>query len=847
VLLALPAAALLAAGSAVAGEHGASCREGKLERTAEWAAKSYDADSGRNLRNYAPDRFVDFLHMKLDMRFEDLEDQRFEATETLRFAPIGAPVSSLTLDAVGLDVSAVRLGDRPVEFFVDDETIAVRFDRPLERGAEHELVFEYACDHPTAGMYFTPAATDHPDYTAEVHTQGQSITNRHWFIAHDSPNERMTTELIVNVPSEFQVSSNGRLVSSFMNADRAVFHWLQDKPHVSYLVTLVIGQFDVVEIPHARVPMKVWVPRGMGDRVMRTYGRTGEMIDVFEARFGVPYPWDRYDQLVVKNFGAGGMENTSATSMYPSAIFDERAMLDRDLEGLISHELAHQWTGDLLTCKEWAHIWLNEGFASYGEAIWFEYARGWDGYLDEVRGGFRVARRDRTTGAVGMTSPVYEHPGETFRRAPNPYSKGASILHMLRMMLGEEVFWPGIHLYMNRHALGTVETHDLRYALEEVSGRGLEWFFVQWCERPGTPELKVALEYAGATRELVVTVEQTQQIDERTPAFRFTLPVHVRTASGDHVHPIEVTERSTTFRTTLDGAPVILAVDPELHVLATLEVEKPQRLWSRQAVDGPTIVARRRAIDALGRLATPDHRALLAEIVRDESVPHGLRSRAVEALAEHGLDETGPILLETFRAGVAEARVRLALVRTLAKLDREQVGALLADVARNDESYATQAAAIDGLAKLEAKEHVDLIVELVRTESQDDAVRRSALSALAKLDDPRGLDLAIEYAAYGYMDRSRPAAISAIGDLAEHDTDRAVEALLGFLDDPGRRPAWAAGRALANLGDERAVEPIGAIAISDPSERRREAAERWLETLKKKMKEKEKEKEKDSG
>jgi aminopeptidase N len=812
-----------------------ACRHGKLEHA---ALTAYEDTTGRNLRNFPPDRVVDHLHMKLEMRFDDLNDMRFSAVETLRVTPLGGPTRSLTLDAVGLDVQAVRLGAASVETFRDDETITLRFDPPLAMGAEHEIVFEYVCEHPYAGMTFTPDADGMPGYTAEVHTQGQTITNRHWFIAHDSPNERMTTELIVDVPAKYSVSSNGRLVSQFVNDDRAVWHWSQEQPHVSYLVSLVIGDFDVVDIPHARVPMKVWVPRGKGDQVQQTYGRTGAMLDVFEERFGVPYPWARYDQLVVKNFGAGGMENTSATTMYPTAILDATALLDRDLEGLIAHELAHQWTGDLITCKEWAHIWLNEGFATYGESLWYEKRDGWDGYLDDTRRNFRTARRDRTPGTEAMVSPVYDHPRDTFRRAGNPYPKGASVLHMLRSMLGDDVFFRGLQLYMNRHALGTVETDDFRYALEEVSGRGLEWFFDQWCYRPGTPDLAVSVEYGGEKRELVVEVEQKQHMDARTPAFRFTLPVHVRTASGDTVHMIDVDERTTSFRAVLDGVPSYVAIDPDLHVLCTMEVDKPQQMWTNQANDGPTTVARYRAINAIGDTDTADHRSLLASIVRDGERMVSERNAAVSALAGYGSDESKAAVLALLEEGVDEAKVRVNLVRALGDHDLERVGALLAQIAGGDASYATRVAAINTLGSHEAEAYADLIVDLVEFDSQHDQVRGAALSALADLDDARGLDLAIRYAAFGYMDRSRPTAIAAIGTLADHDHDRAVETLLDLLDDPCRRPSGSAGRALARLGDERAVKPFEAIADSHPNPRRRDEAKRWLETLRKEMKKK---------
>ena len=202
------AMALMTATAALAHEDSNACLEGKLEHAEQWLA-AFDEETGRDLRNYPPDRLVDHRHMKLRMRFEDLEQPRFTAHETLTVAPIGAPVSGLELDAIGLDVTSVTCGDHDVEFFVEDESITLRFEPPLPTAVEHDIEFTYACERPYAGLYFTPTAPDMPDYTAEVHTQGQTITNRHWFISHDSPNDQMTTELIVDVPAGYQVSSNG--------------------------------------------------------------------------------------------------------------------------------------------------------------------------------------------------------------------------------------------------------------------------------------------------------------------------------------------------------------------------------------------------------------------------------------------------------------------------------------------------------------------------------------------------------------------------------------------------------------------------------------------------------------
>ncbi len=202
-----------------------------------------------------------------------------------------------------------------------------------------------------------------------------------------------------------------------------------------------------------------------------------------------------------------------------------------------------------------------------------------------------------------MVSPVYENAWETFRRPANPYPKGASILHMLRRMLGEEVFWSGVRLYMSRFAGKVVETSDFRYAMEEVSGRGLEWFFEQWCERPGCPNLEVDVRFDAASRR--AGRGGGADAADRRPHAR--VPLHAARARhhrqrcgarlshrGDGAHDLVPDSPGEV--------PRIIAVDPELHVLKTIEVTKPLPMWIAQAAGGPTIAARHAAIEALGEV-----------------------------------------------------------------------------------------------------------------------------------------------------------------------------------------------------------------------------------------------------
>ena len=312
------------------------------------------------------DRLVDYKRIKIELKIADLAVRKADAVATLTVQPIAGPVESLNLNAEALKVSKVSVGGKPVEFASDAHTLGLRFDPALQPGVDSDLRVEYAIEDPPMGLNFTPAYPDRPGYPAEVHTQGESEFNRGWFPCHDFPNVRSSTELVVDVPEGVMVSGNGRLMSKRTDGGRTVWHWLQEKPHVAYLVSMVAGDFAVVPIENSRskVPMHVWVPKDREGDVARTYVRTDEMIVLFEKVFGQKYPWDRYDQLVVRDFGAGGMENTSVTTMHPGAILDEIAAADDDMDGLVSHELCHQWTGDLITCKSWAHIWLNEGWAT---------------------------------------------------------------------------------------------------------------------------------------------------------------------------------------------------------------------------------------------------------------------------------------------------------------------------------------------------------------------------------------------------------------------------------------------------------------------------------------------------
>src|SRR5579883_312680 len=456
------------------------------------------------------DRQADIRHIKLELTL-DFGRRAISGTATHRLTAIVDDLARLEFDEAELEIKAVRAAGETLAFTTDGGKLTVMLPTPLKAGAEIEVAIDYAAVRPRRGLYFVGPDAAYPDKPVEAWTQGEDEDSRYWFPCYDYPNDKATSEVIVTTPSRFTAISNGALVATTPGPlpDTRTFHWRQDVPHSAYLITLAAGEFVEIRDQAGDVPVLYYVHPGREDDARRAFGNTPRMIQFYERIIGVPYPYAKYSQVAVTDFIFGGMENTSATTQTADTLHDERAHLDFSSDPLVAHELAHQWFGDLVTCRDWSHAWLNEGFATYFEVLYQEHDKGRDeaeyelyhnarSYFDED------SRRYRRP----IVCETFKYPWIIFDR--HTYEKGCWVLRMLHQELGDELWWRVIGAYLRKFRDQSVETNDLIETIAEVTGRNLKPFFDQWVFKSGYPVLRAHYSWDPKAKRAELWVLQTQ-------------------------------------------------------------------------------------------------------------------------------------------------------------------------------------------------------------------------------------------------------------------------------------------------------------------------------------------------
>jgi aminopeptidase N len=761
---------------------------------------------------YSRTRDYDLQHSKIALRF-DLDQRKVIGDVTHTISILRDNTSKVSFDSIGLDIHSVTVNKSPAKF----ETTAAKLIIPLpgtsHPGDKFEIEVRYD-GKPTKGLYFILPDKDYPNRPKQIWSQGESEDTRYYLPTYDYPNNRLTTETILTVPASWLTVANGKLVS-VTDAGNAMKTWTWRESVLSstYLITVVAGEFDEWKQTLHGLPVTYYAPKGRGDRLQVNYERTPAMIELFTKTIGVEYPWEKYAQVMVDDFVAGGMENSSATTNTSTSLKNPKLVPEfpTNEDPLISHELAHQWFGDLVTCKDWGNIWLNEGFATFFETFWSEshYPK------DQADYDTWNAAREWFANFDLYQKPMVRFDFDDSNEFDgNAYTKGGWVLYMLRHQLGDEAFWHSLKHYLEVNRGKNVVTADLIKAIEETTHVSVDRFFRQWVYGAGAPKFDLSYTYDATKHQIALTVKQTQKIEGSVGIFHVPADVEITTPSGPKLYPLRVTKDSETFTFPSDAAPSMVLFDKGGYLLKTADFHKDKKEWLYQLKNATEFADRADAVLALRKIKNDDEVVAALATALNADKAWGIRALSADALGRVG----GPVALKHLIDALNTndfAPVRYHIVGAIGEFkDDPSVSAKLEAIAHDDHSYRARASALQALGHLKSPNALGILTAAVDVESPDGFLRNAALRSLGFLGDAKGVPLLREWAAPGKDTDSRSAAIASLGRV-DKSNQEITRQLASYLSEPHFMVRWSAISALGNRGDASAIPALEALLKSD--------------------------------
>ena len=744
-----------------------------------------------------PRRF-DLLHQTMRISFNPARRELLGQVTT-RVA-ITSATDTLRLDAENLTIDKATDGrGRVLRFAFDTSHVTVRLDRRAAVGDTVEITLSYH-GFPERGLYFVPRRN-------VIWSQGEATETRAWIPTYDYSNDKTTWDFFVTADSGLVVLSNGRLVDVTPAAagTQRVWHWTQERPASTYLYSVVIGPFVVLKDQWRGIPVEYYTYPDTVNAAWRSFGETPSMIETYSQVLGVPFQWAKYDQSIIPDFTYGGMENVSATTQTDLALTPAGSMPEGDARGLVAHELAHQWFGDLTTTADWADIWLNEGITTYMESVQNEKSRGWDA-ADLEWGDQQQAAMDADKNEVRAlvwgqyrgTDPI------ALFFSGHVYPKGAQVAHQLRRLLGDSLFWAGMHRFLVDNAFKPVTTPDYASAMERTCSCDLDWFFDQWAYGIGYPQVKFARHWDAPTKTLHVTVEETQPIDSLHPLFRFPATIRVITRDSVVRHQIMVSKQSETFAVPLPSEPLSFRFDEGGWLLGTVRGDLSNAELAQMAKHDLDVRGRRWALQQLvGQL---DSTAAEARrfVVLNEHEP-ALRQEALASMTHDSIAASHAVVLAALKD--ADGPTRAAALATLRELDPATAAALAPGFFQTDPNNQVKQTALGTLGRLKLAESLDLLVQATQLD-EPLGIRFTAVNYLGRSHDAKAED-ALERLTGPSEDRNlRTAALDALA--ATGDSARASQVALRLVADPDPLFAQSAVADAAKVGGARARAALSA-------------------------------------
>ena len=677
---------------------------------------------------YERDRDFDALHYKIELNV-DLNSKSLKGENTICLTPLRNDLSSISLDAVSLVVTDV-LDETGVPLTYDqtEDKLNVKLLRSYSHEDTLQLKIEYYLDVPVLGLRFIDESPTNP---RQVSSDCFPNKARQWIPCYDYPNDKVTTEMIVTVDTLYKVLSNGKLCGVTRNTSEGkhTWHWNQDKPHSTYLINLSIADYAVIKDSLGTLPVDYWVYHWNVDDAKRSFSKTPYMIDFYNHLYNYKFPWAKYDQ-VISTYMGGGAEATSATLLGEAAVTDERAALDFSYEGVIAHEIAHQWWGDLITLRSWEHTWMNESFATYSDYLYKRYAWGDDeAQYDLIKKKNGYLREAHTRYMRPIVFNRYEDPGQNFDS--HAYPKGACVLHMLRFVLGDETFFRTISTFLHRYEFQPVTTQDFMKCVKDVSGKNMDWFFEQFLFKPGHAVFEVSKDWNESTGVMKIKIEQKQDQWKDVPIYRIPVNIGFYYKDKKSVEKVWLDEKTKTFEFKLDAEPLMVRFDDGNFLLKEWTFSKPEKELLYQALHDD-VTGRLWAVDELTRFKDSEQTIKAWEQIAVNDEFWAVREAAINVLSENHNSDFVNLFLESTKD--ENSKVRTAAVRAIGQTSDQSYVDRLKKIFDSDQSYLVMAEALRSIGKCGGRSQLKYLQNAQNVKSARDVVGRAAKSAISDLN-----------------------------------------------------------------------------------------------------------------
>lgn len=644
-----------------------------------------------------PTKVNNLVHTKLDVRF-DYKNQFLSGKEWVTLQPHFYPTDSLRLDAKGMDIKQIALvnGQQlvPLKYTYDDNYLLIKLDRNYLSSEKYTIYLDYtakpnllkvqgsAAINDAKGLYFINPDERTPNKPRQIWTQGETEASSAWFPTIDRPNQKTTAEISMTVLDNYVSLSNGALVNQHKNNDGTrTDTWKMDLPHAPYLFMMAVGDFQIYRDKYNNIPVDYYLEPKYAPYAKDIFGKTPAMMDFYGKTLGVPYPWNKYAQIVCRDYVSGAMENTTATLHGEHVQKTKRELLDENEEGTIAHELFHQWFGDLVTAESWSNLTMNESFATFGEVIWHEHDGGKEKGDKSRFEKLQSYLKSTQNGNSPALARYYYHDKEDMFDNIS-YAKGSLILYALKEQMGDTAFYQSLKKYLTENSFKTGEPQQLRLAMEEVTGKDWAPYFNQWYYKGGHPILNVA--HKNENNTLVLNIDQVQ--DSSVQTFQLPLTIDVYTKEGKIRKTIQLNKRATKLTIPLASPLEFIDIDPEKTLVGEIRIDKSDADYLYQYKHAPSFTNRVTALlFAMKNPKTTVGRELLTQALADKDAD-------LIAMAIQGTDPTDPEV-------------------------RKSTGNIIASLAEKSTVSVVRASAIRKLGQIKDKKYKNLLFNGIKDQS----------------------------------------------------------------------------------------------------------------------------------